>query len=209
MTRLLSATDLAGELGVSKARVSQYVSEGKLDGCFSGEGRDRRFDLGKVAARLNRTLHPGQLLGNGAGTKQALRQISAATDEDAPPRRPARDGGVLPDADPDRYELARIQKVEEEARRLRRMNAEAEGAYVLAAQAQLETTRLVAQEIAEFETVLREGARKIADELHVDFKAARQILMRSWREHRSARTAALQGQAAEATMSDAEKAEDI
>jgi hypothetical protein len=209
MTRLLSATDLAGELGVSKARVSQYVSEGKLDGCFSGEGRDRRFDLSKVAARLNRTLHPGQLLGNGASTKQALRQIAAGADEEAPVRRAPRDGGVLPEADPDRYELARIQKVEEEARRLRRMNAEAEGSYVLAAQAQLETTRLVAQEIAEFETVLREGARKIADELHVDFKAARQILMRYWREHRAARTNALQAQAGSAALSDAERVEDI
>lgn len=206
MTRLLNATDLAGELGVSKARVSQYVSEGKIDGCYSGDGRDRRFDLSKVAQRLNRTLHPGQMLGNGAPTRAAIRQIAAGQDE-APVRM--RETSPLPDTDPDRYELARIQKVEEEARRLRRQNAEAEGAYVLASEAAMQTARLLAQEIAEFETVLRDAARKIADELHVDVKVARQVLLRCWRAHRATRTTALGKQAAAAGQSDAERAEDI
>lgn len=209
MTRLLNATDLARELGVTKPAVTHWVNGGKLDGCFSGTGRARRFDLAKVAERLQRTLHPGQLLGNGAQTKRALRQIAVDADDDAPPARPLREAAPLPETDPDRYELARIQKVEEEARRLRRQNAEAEGAYVLASEAALQTTRLVAQEIAEFETVLRDGARKIADELHVDFKSARQILMQTWRAHRATRTTALSARADEACLTDAERAEDI
>ena len=54
----LNTTELAARLAVSKARVSQYVSEGKLDGCYVGEGRARRFDLDKVATALGRRLHP-------------------------------------------------------------------------------------------------------------------------------------------------------
>ncbi len=208
MTRQMTATELARELGVDKSRVSQYVREGKLDGCFVGEGRNRRFDLERVAQRLNRTLHPGQLLGNGASTKQALRQIAADANTEVPVRT-AREGSVLPEADPDRYELARIQKLEEEARALRRRNAEAEGIYVLASEAALQTTRLVAQEIAEVEAVLRESARRIADEMHVEFKTARDIMLRTWREHRSGRTSLLQGHAEAAELSEAERAADI
>ena len=35
----MNSTQLAQELGISKGRVSQYVAQGKLDGCFSGEGK--------------------------------------------------------------------------------------------------------------------------------------------------------------------------
>lgn len=214
---LLTSGDLAKALNVSKGRVSQYVSGGKLNGCFTGDGRSRRFDLDKVATALGRTLHPGQMLGNGAETRKAIATIQTAPiavedDEDAPqlltPRAP-REGGPLDGRDPDRYELARTQKAEEEARRLRRMNAEAEGTYVLAAEVERQVARMLAQEIAEFEGVLRDGARRQADKLGVDFKAARQILMDQWRQHRATRTTALESQAVGAGASDEEVAGDI
>ena len=44
----VNATTLAQRLGVSKARISQYVAQGTLAGCFTGEGRARRFDLDLV-----------------------------------------------------------------------------------------------------------------------------------------------------------------
>ena len=37
----VNATTLAQRLGVSKARISQYVAQGTLAGCFTGEGRAR------------------------------------------------------------------------------------------------------------------------------------------------------------------------
>ncbi|MCD1621083.1 hypothetical protein K7H20_23895, partial [Salipiger manganoxidans] len=136
----MNSTQLAQELGISKGRVSQYVAQGKLDGCFSGEGRARRFDLEKVRAALQHRLDPGQMLGNGAETKRRLQEPESAT-----PRE-----GELRRGDPDRYELARIQKVEEEARKLRRQNLEAEGTLVLADRAAQATARALAQEVAEF-----------------------------------------------------------
>ncbi len=199
----VTSTELSKSLGVSAGRISQYVSEGKLDGCYSGSGRQRRFDLEKSFSALGRRLDKGQMLGNGAKTKAA---ISGAE------LRPSTEGQgatKLSDNDGDGYTLARTQKTQEEARRLRRQNAESEGTYVLASEVTLQTQKLIAQEIAEFESVLRDGARKIADDLGVDFKSARAILIDQWRSHRARRAEALTKRAASGSMTDAEKAADI
>lgn len=208
---MLSASQLADQLGVSRARVSQFVSEGKLDGCFEGAGRDRRFDPEKVAQALGRKLHPGQMLGNGRATRAAIERISEGLDDDAAPARPDRSryDGPLHLRDPDRYELARIQKAEEEARMLRRRNQEAEGTLVLASEAARQSARLIAQEVAEFEAVLRDGARRVADELGVDFKRVRALLTQIWRAHRQARSDQLAHQAETAQPTEAERGEDF
>jgi hypothetical protein len=223
---LLNSGDLAKALNVSKGRVSQYVSEGKLSGCFTGAGRDRRFDLEKVAVALGRQLHPGQMMGNGAQTRAAIRTLGATSSPGQRPSLPIdpsddEDDGVavgqgapkesaaLARQDPDRYELARIDKVEQEARKLRRMNAEAEGTYVLASEVERQVGQVLAQEIAEVEAVLRDGARRVADKLGVDFKAVLQIMMDQWRSHRASRTAALQAKADGSGPSAEEIAEDI
>ena len=206
----LSASELASELGVSRGRVSQYVAEGKLEGCYAGSGRSRRFDLEKTARALGKRLDAGQLMGNGAGTRRALRELEPAASQTARdlPLRPA-EGAELPPGDADRYELARTQKAEEEARRLRRMNAEAEGRYVLTSEVELQVGRLIGQEVSEFETVLREGARRIADRLGVDFLEARSELVAAWRDHRAGRSTDLQAQAEAAVKSAAETEQDI
>jgi hypothetical protein len=210
---MLSASELAEKLNLSRARISQFVSEGKLEGCYHGAGRDRRFDPEKVAGALGRVLDPGQMLGNGRATREALRRIAAQAqpdvdaEPDAPP--PRQRDGQLPITDPDRYELARTQKVEEEARQLRRRNQEAEGTLVLAAEAGRQATRLLAQEVAEFESVLRDGARRVADELGVDFKRARALLVEVWRAHRQTRSDQLVQQAETAGMTDTERSEDF
>lgn len=210
---MLPAKELAVVLGVSRGRVSQYVSEGKLSGCFHGDGRARRFDLVKVAAALGKKLDAGQMLGNGAGTKRALATLKdEAADElpvaSASKRHPAGASQLTPN-DPDRYELARIVKAEEDARKAQRENRLAEGRYVLSSEVERQVARAIGQEIGEFENVMREGARRVADKLGVDFLVVRQLLTQAWRDHRATRTAALQGNAEGAELSDAEKDEDI
>lgn len=209
----VNATELATTLNVTKARVSQYVSEGKLAGCYTGEGRARRFDLVACAKALGRKLDKGQMLGNGAETRKALSDLATgamAGDRPAPPPPPPRrsDGEMAPN-DPDRYELARTQKAEEEARRLRRLNAEAEGTFALVSEVNRQVAQQMAQEIGEFEAVLRDGARQVADVLGVDFKTVRQILTDKWRGHRATRAAQLTAQAESMGLSPAEQAEDI
>jgi hypothetical protein len=225
--RQLSSSELADTLKVSRGRVSQYVSEGKLAGCFEGDGRARRFDLVKVAQALGRTLDPGQMMGNGAQTRQALRDLatedseSAGQDEAqmlAPLRSAGKPaamrGGQADDSelsmrDPDRYEMARTLKAEEEARKLRRQNEEAEGQYVLASAVAQQTTRLIGREVQALEAVLQAGARAVADRLGVDYRAARSILVEVWREHRARRATELGAEAAVASLSPDEAAGDI
>jgi hypothetical protein len=224
----INATTLADKLGVTPGRVSQYVAEGKLAGCYTGTGRQRRFDLAACADALGKRLDQGQMMGNGAETRRAIGSIRSGTPsltgfqaEQRQKSRQSADGEATPDArggagaselspsDPDRYELARTQKAQEEARRLRRMNAEAEGRYVLASEVELQMRRVLAQEMAEVESLLRDGARKIADAMKVDYKGVRKILIDAWRDHRSARSAVLADQSQAAQLSDAERDDDI
>lgn len=210
----VTASDLARALNVTRTRIGQYVLAGKLDGCFTGEGRARRFDLEKATAALGRNLHPGQMLGNGAETKKALAALKPdlpKAPEQAAPRSiqlPGDDAAEEP-RNADRYELARIQKAEEEARKLRRQNAEAEGIFVLASEVERTTRRLMAQEIAEMEALLREGARRVADLMGLDFRVVRKILVDEWRTHRKRRMEALQARGEAVDLTPEEQAEDI
>ena len=200
----LNATELATKLDLSKARISQYVSSGKLDGCYTGDGRARRFDLDKVKAALRKNLDLGQMSGNGLATRRALRTLTE-DDAPAPPAAPRKTDGAMDPRDPDRLELATIQIKEEEARRRRRDNARDEGLWVLAEEVERHTARALAQEIGRFELVLRDGARLIADRLGVDYRSARAALMETWREHRTARAPQIAAEAEAAPMTDAER----
>lgn len=206
----LSATDLAKELGVSKGRVSQYVAAGQLDGCFNGSGRQRRFDLGRVAKALGRNLDRGQMLGNGSDTKKALGRIEEdpMSASDVPvPQHPA-GATKIKDTDQSAYDMAKTQSAIEDARRKRRDNRMAEGQYVLADEVARQVTKAIGQEIREFESVLRDGARRIADDLGIDFLKARQLLVETFRAHRSTRAALLADTSKDMPMTDAERSAD-
>ncbi|WP_170335001.1 hypothetical protein [Ruegeria arenilitoris] len=202
----VTGAELARQLNLSRVRITQYVKEGKLDGCYEGAGRQRRFDLRKSAAALGKNLDLGQSLGNGAKTQEALTSIGEA----GPAKLNSGAGAErLPPNDDDGYRLARAQKAVEEARKMRRQNAEEEGTFVLASDVALETKKLLRKEIAEFESVLKDGARQIADELGVDFKQVRAILRKKWREHQGRRSKILSQQADQAEMSEAELKADV
>ena len=212
----LNATTLAQRLGVSKARVSQYVSQGLLAGCYVGEGRARRFDLERVQQALTRGLDPGQLLGNGAQTKAALQKLDVEADPEAGPAdrqargpKSVRSDTELEPRDPDRYELARIQNAEEDARRKRRDNARDEGRWVLAEEIERRATRMLAREMGQFEAVLRDGARAVADKLGVDYRETRQILVAEWRGHRARQAEALGAEAEDIALTAEEQDADI
>ena len=205
----INSTQLAKVLGVSLPRISQLVSDGRLDGCYTGEGRNRRFDAARVADALGRKLDPGQMMGNGAGTKAAIRKLQQG-DEPAPgPSSHGAGARALKDNDNDRYELARIDKAEQEARRLRRQNAAEEGIYVLASEVEGQVARKLAQEIAETESMLRAAARAVADRLGVDAREVRQVLTETWRAHRSHRAEVLTAEAEAAQLSPEETAANI
>ncbi|MGY6705912.1 hypothetical protein [Roseinatronobacter sp.] len=207
MSRQLSTTELAREMNLSKGRISQLVKDGRLDGCYRGDGRARRFDLSKAADALGQRLDPAQMLGNGAKTRQRLENVEqeVPTEDESSSSKGAA-ATLLSPKDPTRYELARTQEIEEKARRARRQNESEEENWVLASEVASETARQIQLEIASIESsVLRTGARRLADELDVDFKLARAILTQVWREYRAQRTEQKAAEADAAHLSEAEE----
>lgn len=208
----LNATELAARLNLSKGRISQLVGEGRLDGCFSGDGRSRRYDPEMVAQKLKGSLDQGQALGNGAKTSAAIASVLASESAEAPQTKaPASkpSDGALADDDSDGYRMARQAKLSEEVRRIRRQNELDEGTMVLVSEVERQVAKVLRQEIAQVEEVLRTGARAIADKLGVDFRAVRQILLEVWRSQRSSRSEVLNDQADAAAPTEAEKTADI
>ena len=204
---MLTASQLAAALGVSRPRISQLVSERKLDGCFAGDGRARRFDLEKCIAALDRQLDPGQQMGNGAAAAGRRREVARG----AEPRisSGASDQMTLPasSAGGDRYQVARAELAETRAVRERMALAELEGRYVLAADVELATRRAIAAEVAEFEGVLRLAAAAIAAEHGLEARFVRASLLKQWRAHRATRAEAARLASESAAPSDEEAAE--
>lgn len=207
----VNAAQLAGMLNLTPGRISQLAKEGRLDGCYTGDGRARRYDPALVAKKLKGTLDPGQLMGNGAGTRVAIGDIltSAPIETTRPQKTPLRTDGAAPDGDDDSYELLRKQKLAEETRRLRRQNELEAGTMVLASEVERQVAKVLRQEIAEVEEMMRTAARAVADKLGVDFRAVRQILTETWRTQRQKRSELLGNQAEAATPSEAERDADI
>jgi len=177
-----TATEISKALSLSKPRISQLTSDGTLDGCFVGTGRGRRYDLQKVAERLDHKLDPGQSLGHGAARKKATRDLRQ---DDSP-----RDNGETdqpPSQTDDRYQNARITALEERNREQQRKNALADGTYVLASEVAREVQTQMAAEIAAIDSMLGDAARAVADEFQINAGEVRKVLRDTWRLHRQRR----------------------
>lgn len=208
MTELVNATELARLTGKSKGAVSQWVSSGKLEGCYAGEGRMRRFDVAKCAIALDRKIDRGQRLGNAAGTQTALERLNEQPPETAGRPAETHDGSIEP-RDQDRYALVRTQRAEEELRKARRDNARDEGMFVHRETMDRTIAKMMAVEIAGTDAMLNAAARKVANELDVEFVKVRTILREGWRNHRRARAADLKAVSDAAHLTEIEKEADI
>ena len=80
---------------------------------------------------------------------------------------------------------------------------------VLAAEVHRQTSKRIGREVAEFESMLRTAARRIADEMGVDFKKVRQLLLAEWRAHRSKRASDILAHVEDIEMTEVEIKEDI
>mgnify|MGYP003147896493 FL=1 len=149
----------------------------------------------------------GQMMGNGAGTAGALRDLTQESPDPSSPAEPREVTLPRSDAEADRYQRARADIAETQAVQGRLKLAEMEGRYVLATEVDLQVRRAIAAEIAEFETVMRTGAQKIAAEHGLDAPAVRAVLTTLWRAHRARRAEVAAAQAEAAELTDAEAAE--
>ncbi len=66
----MTKADFARECGVSQARVSQWITEGKIGPeCLVGEGRTAKVNVELAKQQVGLRRDPGQSLGNGIGTR--------------------------------------------------------------------------------------------------------------------------------------------
>lgn len=147
----MSKADFARECNVSQARVSQWISEGKIGPeCLDGEGRTARIrvDLAKQQVGLRRD--PSQALGNGLSTK-------LFDQPPAPPTRPA--GGD------DVALLIQQERLEAEQRKNRiaaRDELVAQGKLVPAMEVRAQLTKVARQVDEENGAMLADYAAAIA-----------------------------------------------
>lgn len=211
----ITATQLADEMGLTKGRISQLVKNGVFDGCFQGDGRKRRYDLGACIEAYRVGTDIRQSSGNSAKTHAKLDAISSGgakqrtkqTAKQAEKPKPAEEGTSA--AANKRLTEARARQAEIRARREAREELEAEGLYVLASEVTRVTEKLLSNELSQTESVLKDMARLIADKNGLPFKEVRRDMFDLWREHRNGRADDLAEQAEDAELTEREIEEDM
>lgn len=213
----LTRSELAAALGVDPTRISQLVTDGRLQGCYRGEGRARRFNLEKTAAVLNVRLDTSQQTGNGVHQLARRNMIGAASGQQFGLPRPTHSAGpygaladmdekleIEPGGDAKAIVAAKRLAIELDVRRKLREEQLQTGRYVLAEEAERATRAAVAETIAAAERFLVAEARRTAQTVGADPRAAAAETRQRWREDRARQAEAFALMADAATPTEAE-----
>jgi hypothetical protein len=167
--------------GVSAARVSQWLSEGKINGeALVGDGRNAQIRIDVADAQLRVRLDPKQRFGlNGLATR-----LPDAGDE-----LPMRTAFAPPQPKPDGFDQ-RMQdlKAREIELRVQEKTEQAlarRGTYVRAAEVRAGLTRVAAGMLGAFEGGLADLATEIAAEAKVEQRVVLHALRRGFRNLRA------------------------
>jgi len=148
---LATKAEFAALIKVSPGRVSQYIAEGKLGpNELDGQGRSARVRVPAALAALKLRLDPGQMLGNGLGTK-----LHAA------PTEKQKEQTVEDALDLQLKQAKLAQQLSINARQQEEAKARA-GVYVLAGDAKAQMAQLAGQMMQAFEGGLTDIATAIA-----------------------------------------------
>jgi len=182
-TKLETKSAFAARLGVSKARVSQWITEGKIGPDeMDGEGRSAMIKVDQAIAKLKLRIDPGQRVGNGIATRLAPATAEAPTTE-----------GDHLDL---RLKHARLQAAEAQNRKLQEDEKYRKGIYVLAGDASAEATHIAVNIIQAFEGGLPGLASEIASKYHLSERDLLHLMRKSARELRRKIADSLKNQAA-------------
>lgn len=172
-TQTLSKSEFAGRVGLSRARVSQLLTEGKISGdALEGEGRSARIVVERALQQLKINLDVGQHAGlNGkAQLGKGLASPRAATPDD------------------DETSQIRAEKLRQAQLitiRMQRDEQEASGRYVLAEEFQTHVAGAVTRVVQMLEASLPALAERIAAACPgVDTRTATHELRLAFRETR-------------------------
>ncbi len=169
---VVSKARFAELAGVGKSAVSNWIADGKLSGdALVGAGRGAMINVTVARQQLGRTLDPSQRLAQATvAGRRGTEAAQAAEDESA------------------RYQRARADLAEVEARRaLQREQAEA-GMYLLTADAKASWSRELAGLLQAIELWLPRVAEQLAGETGADHRRLTVGLRRAWRSFRAERS---------------------
>lgn len=176
MGRLVTKSELAREMNVSAARVSQYLAEGKLHGAaIVGEGTRAKIDADLAREQLRATLDLSQRLGlNGMTTRlDAPAAQPAATDPVPGPSKLPQPGYSSVE------ERIKAERLAQEEIRTRRAKAEEQaeiGRYVLADSARSEAGQIAARMMTFFESAMPEISGAFAARFAISSRDALHLL---------------------------------
>jgi len=188
----ISKAEFARRRHVTPARVSQWISEGKITGAaIVGEGRNAQIDEEVALGQLNRTLDVDQRHANGVRTDLSMpvalatAPIAAVADPIAAPAVPSAPAAPVIDRN--------SQLLDERLETLRRQNRiaqvdeeRANGRLIDAEDAQTATARELRLAFLRMEGALPTFATAIAAEFKIPQRDVLHLLRAKWRDARHA-----------------------
>jgi hypothetical protein len=175
--------------GVTPARVSQWLSEGKLTGeALVGEGRTAKINIAVAFEQLKSRLDASQRYGlNGLSTR--LTDASASAPEEIPFEAPA-DGVQPPPFDMDDSVVIKIQTEKLRQAQLLTLKMEAEdrrarGTYVLRVDVEREYRKMSTEFLAAWEGHLPDIAAAFAGQFGIPTRDALAMLKKNFNAFRA------------------------
>lgn len=209
--QIVSKTDFARLKNVSPARVSQWISGGKIDGkALVGEGRNARVDVELASEQLRSRLDLSQSVGNGLGTRLDTAQAPDLLRQpaDVPPNAP----GAPPAIDSSLEAQFKRERLEGERRKNRR-EAEEEaaraGRFVESQAVRAEIAKIAGRVVSVIDGALPEMAAAIAAKFELPQRDVLHVLRTEFRNVRQRAANGLRASAAAApALVEAELADD-
>lgn len=173
---VVSKSEFARLIGVSKPRVSQLISEGKITGdAIEGEGRSAKIIVPVARRQLNATLDIDQRAANGRADLSLDHSIV-----DGPGDGVSEPGPKVMNTD-DLYKQERLRKIQHENEDLEEKRRERKGEYVRADSVRSTVSRHVGNMIDELEADLGHWAEELSAETGGSVKDIKHSLKKLFR----------------------------
>jgi hypothetical protein len=214
--QIVSKTDFARLKNVSPARVSQWISGGKIDGkALVGEGRNARVDVEIASEQLRSRLDLSQSVGNGLGTRLDTAQVPPdllRQGADAAPATAPRDSSIE-----EQFKRERLEGERRKNRREAEEEAARAGRFVDSQAMRVEVAKVAGRVVSVIDGGLPEMASAIAakfslpqrDVLHIlrtEFRNVRQRAANGLRTSAAAAPALVEAELADETDIEVEAA---
>lgn len=179
---VVTKSEFAEICGVSKGRVSQWISEGKIDdGALVGEGPRARINVGEARTQLDQRLDISQRLGNGAATNIG------------PGKTPSAGGSIE-----DQIKRQKLEQIQRSNRRALEDERNRSGVYMLTVDARVETAKVAAAILAAFDGGMSDIANAMSAKFELPNRDVLHLLRQEFKRLRQATSDRLIAQAQQA-----------